>query len=48
MKKMEPENESGTPFEPGKALYTTYCQACHGADKKGDNDYPSLLAFRAE
>lgn len=47
MKKMEPENGSGTPFSQGKALYTTYCQACHGADRKGDSEYPSLLGIQS-
>ena len=47
MKKMESEKEYGTSFEQGKVLYSTYCQACHGADKKGDNDYPSLLGLQS-
>lgn len=46
-KKMEPENKSGTPFSQGKALYATYCQACHGAGKKGDTDYPSLIGLQS-
>jgi quinoprotein glucose dehydrogenase len=44
---MESGNESDTPFNQGKALYTTYCQACHGVDKKGDSDYPSLLGLQS-
>uniref|UniRef100_UPI004049F483 pyrroloquinoline quinone-dependent dehydrogenase n=1 Tax=Daejeonella sp. TaxID=2805397 RepID=UPI004049F483 len=47
MKKMESENESGTPFTRGKALYATYCQACHGIDKNGDADYPSLAGLKS-
>jgi quinoprotein glucose dehydrogenase len=47
IKKMESGNESDTPFNQGKALYTTYCQACHGVDKKGDSDYPSLLGLQS-
>ena len=47
MKKMEPENESGTPFTRGKALYATHCQACHGIDKNGDADYPSLAGLKS-
>lgn len=47
VKKMEPESNTGTLFSQGKALYTTYCQACHGADKKGGNDYPSLIGLQS-
>ncbi|MBM3401601.1 MAG: c-type cytochrome [Bacteroidetes bacterium] len=47
VKKMEPESDTGNLFSQGKALYTTYCQACHGADKKGDNDYPSLIGLQS-
>jgi quinoprotein glucose dehydrogenase len=47
VKVMEPQNESGTPFSQGKALYTTYCQACHGADKKGNTEYPSLIDLQS-
>jgi quinoprotein glucose dehydrogenase len=33
-----------TDFEVGKGIYNTYCVACHGADKLGDEQsYPSLL-----
>lgn len=35
---------SQTDFEAGKGIYTTYCAACHGADKLGDEQsYPSLI-----
>jgi quinoprotein glucose dehydrogenase len=33
-----------TDFEVGKGIYSTYCVACHGADKLGDEQsYPSLI-----
>jgi quinoprotein glucose dehydrogenase len=33
-----------TDFEVGKGIYTTYCSACHGNDKLGDEQsYPSLI-----
>jgi len=29
--------------EAGKQLYQQYCMSCHGADRKGGQNYPSLL-----
>jgi quinoprotein glucose dehydrogenase len=37
-----------TNFNRGKAIFTTFCAACHGADKKGDASlgYPSLADIK--
>jgi quinoprotein glucose dehydrogenase len=32
-----------THLEAGKALYSRNCMACHGPDRKGSGNYPSLL-----
>ena len=32
-----------TYLQAGKQLYEQYCMSCHGADRKGGQNYPSLL-----
>lgn len=32
-----------TMAEHGKAVYTNSCMSCHGIDKKGNGDFPSLM-----
>lgn len=32
-----------TNIEAGKRIYTTSCMACHGTEKQGSGNYPSLL-----
>ena len=34
-------------LQAGKRLYKTTCMACHGADRKGSGNYPSLLTVKA-
>jgi len=48
LSKIEPEKKTGTEtaFNEGKSLYATYCQNCHGTDKKGSFEYPSLLGLQ--
>ncbi|MCF0048840.1 PQQ-binding-like beta-propeller repeat protein [Dyadobacter sp. LJ53] len=49
MKKVDAEKEAKdqTVFEQGKTIYTTYCMACHGKDKNGDEpNYPSLIGLK--
>jgi len=31
-----------TNVEAGKSVYTTHCMSCHGANREGGNNYPSL------
>ncbi|MGV3561116.1 outer membrane protein assembly factor BamB family protein [Larkinella arboricola] len=49
MVKVDPEQETRnmSVFQQGKALYMTYCVACHGKDKNGDEPtYPSLIGLK--
>lgn len=49
MKKVDTEQEAKdqTVYDQGKTLYMTYCVACHGKDKNGDEPtYPSLIGLR--
>lgn len=49
MKKVDLEEESKnmSVFQQGKSIYMTYCVACHGKDKNGDEPtYPSLIGLR--
>ncbi|MGG7661912.1 PQQ-binding-like beta-propeller repeat protein [Dyadobacter sp. BHUBP1] len=49
MKKVDLEQEAKdqTIYDQGKTLYMTYCVACHGKDKNGDEpNYPSLIGLR--
>jgi len=39
-KPLSPKKENY--LEAGNRIYTQQCQACHGADKKGTGNYPSL------
>lgn len=50
MKKVDTEQEAKdqTVYDQGKTLYMTYCVACHGKDKNGDEPtYPSLIGLRS-
>lgn len=40
-----PKADELTHLSPGQRLYTTYCVACHGAERKGNpsSGYPSLV-----
>ena len=38
-------NTSQTNLEAGISLYKTRCSSCHGSDRKGGGDFPSLLGL---
>lgn len=49
MKKVDLEKEAKdqTVYDQGRTLYMTYCVACHGKDRNGDEpNYPSLIGLR--
>lgn len=49
MQKVDAEKEAKdqTVFEQGRTIYMTYCVACHGKDKNGDEPtYPSLIGLK--
>ena len=33
-------------LQAGKRLYSTYCQVCHGADRKGSGNNPSIFSVK--
>lgn len=37
-----------TNLQAGKRLYNTYCSPCHGGDRKGTGNYPSILNITAK
>ena len=39
-------NRSKSPYDLGKSFYTSYCTGCHGADRKGTGDNPSLVNIK--
>ena len=45
-----PKAEGKSSFSTGKQLYQTYCRACHGANKEGNEDgsYPALHKIEAK
>ncbi|HEY0244548.1 MAG TPA: PQQ-binding-like beta-propeller repeat protein, partial [Mucilaginibacter sp.] len=44
MQKIEDAATNVSDFDAGKSIYMTYCVACHGKDKNGDEqNYPSLV-----
>lgn len=45
--KVKPQVMS-TNMEAGKAIYTQHCMGCHGPDRKGGGDYPSILGVDAK
>jgi quinoprotein glucose dehydrogenase len=47
LKKVEPETPgTETAFSTGKTLYSTYCVSCHGPNKNGDTENPSLVGLQ--
>jgi quinoprotein glucose dehydrogenase len=45
-----PKEENSANLSGGERLYTTYCRACHGSDRKGNpiSNFPSLLDIGAK
>jgi quinoprotein glucose dehydrogenase len=45
-----PKEENSTNLSGGEQLYTTYCRACHGSDRKGNpiSNFPSLIDIGAK
>ena len=41
--KEQPSLSKQTNLEAGKGLYNINCTACHGPDRKGNGDFPSLI-----
>lgn len=39
-------SESESNLQAGKRLYSQYCVACHGPDRKGSGNYPSILEVK--
>lgn len=46
VKKEIPKNESY--FQAGKRLYTQNCMSCHGPDRKGSGNFPSLIGVNTK
>ena len=45
----KPENSKPENFmQAGDRLFTTNCMGCHGADRKGTGNYPSLINITAK
>jgi quinoprotein glucose dehydrogenase len=45
-----PKEENSANLSGGEQLYTTYCRACHGSDRKGNpiSNFPSLIDIGAK
>jgi len=45
----KPANPNGETFaQAGQMMYTLYCMGCHGADRKGTGNFPSLVNIQAK